>query len=99
MNQVTASVIDASLNARTLSSDVEDTTAGSPFAHETYSWTFTEKDLIIMKRFQERTVLTIGNLKTAPIYRDCIGQLALSVRLPSYLPPFTKSNTTPSTPS
>jgi hypothetical protein len=86
MNQTTASVIDASLHARNLASTVDDLVCGSPSNHEVPSWTFTEKDLVIMKRFQERTALTIGNRKTAPTYRDCVGQLAPSVRLHSPSP-------------
>ncbi|KAF2108396.1 hypothetical protein BDV96DRAFT_636934 [Lophiotrema nucula] len=47
--------------------------ANMPWAHR---WTFTEADLRILKKFQERTVLTMGTKRTAPAYRDCIATLA-----------------------
>ncbi|KAF2001471.1 hypothetical protein P154DRAFT_553725 [Amniculicola lignicola CBS 123094] len=40
-------------------------------------WTITEEDIDTMRRFQTRTVLTIGTTRTAPAYRDCIWNLAL----------------------
>lgn len=88
VNRIAASVIDASLRARALTTGTNDFMAGSPFSYEMASWTFTEKDLSVMKRFQDRTALTIGNSKTAPTYRDCVSQLALTVcPSPAYLNP------------
>ncbi|KAF2625099.1 hypothetical protein BU25DRAFT_450198 [Macroventuria anomochaeta] len=40
------------------------------------SWHFTNKRLVILSRFRERTSVTIGNPQMAPLYRDLICQLA-----------------------
>tara|TARA_R110002003_G_scaffold2027_5_gene23886 strand:+ start:12594 stop:13211 length:618 start_codon:yes stop_codon:yes gene_type:complete len=43
-------------------------------------WHFSSHHLDILARFRDRTALTIGDKKMAPAYRDCICQLAMTVR-------------------
>ncbi|KAF2687672.1 hypothetical protein K458DRAFT_428515 [Lentithecium fluviatile CBS 122367] len=84
LNRSMAGMIDASLHAKRMTVGVGAAMAGSPFMGKVVgagpgsSWTFTEADLETVTRFQERTVLTIGNRETSPTYRDCIGILSFS---------------------
>lgn len=54
--------------------------------HRMAYWTYSEKDLEILQRFNQRTVMTIGTKRGAPVYRDRICPMAFTVRLllPSY---------------
>ncbi|KAF2195174.1 hypothetical protein K469DRAFT_743806 [Zopfia rhizophila CBS 207.26] len=67
INQSMVTMIDDSLKAATLAA----------LGNEK-EWKFTEEDLEIVKRFQSRTVMTIGTSYSAPMYRDSITVLAFS---------------------
>ncbi|PVH99037.1 hypothetical protein DM02DRAFT_656731 [Periconia macrospinosa] len=72
VRKTVASMVNASLQAAPPASD------STSNVHQVHYWTFTEEHLDILKRFQERTVSTIGNSQTAPTYRDCISHLTFS---------------------
>ncbi|CAI6335029.1 unnamed protein product [Periconia digitata] len=73
-----ASMVNASLQNKSSALNSSADMPGMSTFHQVPSWTFTEEHLDILKRFQERTVSTIGNRQTAPTYRDCISHLAFS---------------------
>ncbi|KAF2640041.1 hypothetical protein P280DRAFT_469762 [Massarina eburnea CBS 473.64] len=75
INKTMASMVNASMNPSL--PDVGPSLEGSAYHsfNKLSFWTFTEEHLEILKRFQERTVMTIGNSQTAPTYRDCISHL------------------------
>ncbi|KAF2796585.1 hypothetical protein K505DRAFT_237379 [Melanomma pulvis-pyrius CBS 109.77] len=75
INQNMVAMANDCLNTGSLDMDIK-SMDGFRHWHQANFWTFTEQDLGVMKRFQERTVMTIGTKKTAPAYRDCIYQLS-----------------------
>jgi hypothetical protein len=79
INQCMVAMANDSLNTRSLEMGTESTGSSFGYWHQANFWTFTERDLGTMKRFRERTVMTIGTKKTAPAYRDCVYQLAFQV--------------------
>ncbi|KAF2477691.1 uncharacterized protein BDR25DRAFT_275020 [Lindgomyces ingoldianus] len=68
VNQTIASIVYDCLS--------NDTAA--PFGNGKQFWVFDDRDLEILKRFQDRTVMTIGTRRTAGAYRDCMIQLAFA---------------------
>jgi len=68
MSSSLAAIIDNSLQSNTLD------------LHWTHKpWQFNKSQLHIISRFRERTALTIGNPKMAPLYRDLVCELACEV--------------------
>jgi hypothetical protein len=79
INQCMVAMANDSLNTGSLDMGTESTGSNFGHWHQANFWTFTEHDLDTVKRFRERTVMTIGTKKTAPAYRDCVYQLAFQV--------------------
>ncbi|KAF2703130.1 hypothetical protein K504DRAFT_508307 [Pleomassaria siparia CBS 279.74] len=67
--------VSVSVN-RTMVAMANDSLKVASMDMDTNLWTFSERDLGVMKRFQERTAMTIGTAKTAPLYRHAISSLA-----------------------
>lgn len=66
-------MIDESLELNTRPSDL-------PSTHKGQYWHFSEAHFEILGRFRDRTALTIGDKRLVQGYRDCLCQLALTVR-------------------
>jgi hypothetical protein len=72
INSTITAMIDDSIQISMTSDSLQGATV--PF------WHFSSHHLEILARFRDRTALTIGDKKMAPAYRDCICQLAMTVR-------------------
>ncbi|KAF2445532.1 hypothetical protein P171DRAFT_411442 [Karstenula rhodostoma CBS 690.94] len=78
LNKAAAAMVNHSLSDTAYNQADGLVMAGLPHLHRFSSWTFTEKDMEIVTRFQTRTVSTIGSKKASSTYRDCIAHLAFT---------------------
>jgi hypothetical protein len=73
MNETMAAMVNESLE-RAVKRD-------SGYWPQSSHWTYSQMDLEVFRRFQERTVNTIGTARGSPIYRDRISPMAFTVCL------------------
>jgi hypothetical protein len=78
MNSTMATMIDDSLQLNLSAANMQPSSENVWTSPVSY-WHFSEAHFEILTRFRDRTALTIGMKTTAPVYRDLLCHLALSV--------------------